>query len=347
MMKLLDKYTTTGKLVLISLTSAIFITYPNIACFSWDLRHMETSYYAPYIIFFVFRYMFFAALILGLLYFNLRKAQTPVFKTRLFRNFIITAIAYLLYVSISFITDYKADCFTGILLFQFVVTCIITTFTGHIFLLTSEHRMKEQEIEQLKNENLQSRYDALTNQINPHFFFNSLNGLTSLIRKKNEENALEYVNKMSDVFRYILQSDKKGLVTLGEELDFVNAFFYMMEIRFANKLVFNINVACEKRVLKIPVLSLLPLIDNVVVHNIIDSEHKMDVNICLNDQMELLVSNPIFPKLSEPITNGTGLKNLENRFSLLMDRKVRIVNDGIRFCVYLPLKKDKDENTDS
>jgi LytS/YehU family sensor histidine kinase len=206
---------------------------------------------------------------------------------------------------------------------------------------------KETEIEQLKTENLQSRYVALTNQINPHFFFNSLNGLTSLIRKKNEENALEYVNKMSDVFRYILQSDKKGLVTLGEELDFVNAFFFMMEIRFANKLVFNINVECEKRVLKIPVLSLLPLIDNVVVHNIIDSEHKMEVNICLNDQMELSVSNPIFPKLSAPTTNGTGLKNLENRFSLLMDRKIRIINDGKRFCVYLPLKKDKDENTDS
>jgi LytS/YehU family sensor histidine kinase len=152
---------------------------------------------------------------------------------------------------------------------------------------------------------------------------------------------------MSDVFRYILQSDKKGLVKLGEELDFVTAFFYMMEIRFANKLVFNIKVPCEKRDLKIPVLSLLPLIDNVVVHNIIDSEHKMEVNICLNDKMELSVSNPIYPKLSPPVSNGTGIKNLENRFSLLMDKQVRIVNDGSRFTVYLPLKQKKNENSDS
>jgi sensor histidine kinase YesM len=347
MMTLLDKYTTTGRLFIISLTGAIFIIYPNIAYFPWEMRLLDALHQTQYVIFFVFRYLFFTGLIMVLLYFNLRKAQTPVFKIRLFKTFLITALAYLLYVSISFLTGYKADCFTGNLLFQFIVTCVICTFTGHLYFLTTEHRIKEQEIEQLKNENLQSRYDALTNQINPHFFFNSLNGLTSLIRKKNEENALEYVNKMSDVFRYILQSDKKGLVTLGEELDFVNAFFYMMEIRFANKLVFNINVACEKRVLKIPVLSLLPLIDNIVVHNIIDSEHKMEVNICLNDQMELSVSNPLFPKLSEPITNGTGLKNLENRFSLLMDRKVRIVNDGIRFCVYLPLKKDNDENINS
>jgi LytS/YehU family sensor histidine kinase len=199
----------------------------------------------------------------------------------------------------------------------------------------------------LKTENLQSRYDALTNQINPHFFFNSLNGLTSLIRKKNEENALEYVNKMSDVFRYVLQSDKKGLVSLGEELDFVRGFFYMMEIRFANKLVFKINVPDEFRNLKLPVLSLLPLIDNVVVHNTIDSEHKMEVNISLNPQMELSVSNPVFPKLTTPDTNGTGLKNLENRFLLLLNKQIRVKNDGIQYTVYLPLKKERDENSDS
>jgi LytS/YehU family sensor histidine kinase len=241
----------------------------------------------------------------------------------------------------------KKEWITGFLVFQYLVMYFFCILLGHVAHLYSEQRKREQEIEQLKIENLQSRFIALTNQINPHFFFNSLNGLTSLIRKKNDENTLEYVNKLSDVFRYILQSDKKGLVTLGEELDFVNAFFYMMEIRFANKLVFNINVPCEKRDLKIPVLSLLPLIDNVVVHNIIDSEHKMDVNIGLNEEMELTVSNPIYPKLAPPVTNGTGLKNLENRFSLLMEKQVRIVNDGSRYTVYLPLKQKKNENSDS
>jgi sensor histidine kinase YesM len=347
MMKLLDRYSTTGKLVLISLTSAIFIIYPNIACFSWDLRHMEPSHHQTYILFFIFRYLFFSILILILLIYNLRRFATPFFRKRLLSTFIICTIAYLIYVSISVLSGYIADCFTGILLFQYFVVCILSTFSGHIFLLTSEHRRKEQEIEHLKIENLQSRCDALTNQINPHFFFNSLNGLTSLIRKKNEENALEYVNKLSDVFRYVLQSDKKGLVKLDEELEFVQAFRYMMEVRFANKLIFNINIPCEQRFLRIPVLSLLPLIDNVVVHNIIDSEHKMEVNITLNDQLELSVSNPVFPKMSPPNTNGTGLKNLENRFSLLMDRQIRIVDDGVTFTVYLPLKKDDNENTDS
>lgn len=233
------------------------------------------------------------------------------------------------------------------LAFQFLVMFVLCALIGHVTYLYDEQRRKEHEIEQLKIENLQSRYDALSNQINPHFFFNSLNGLTSVIRKKNEENALEYVNKLSDVFCYILQSDKRGLVTLGEELEFVKAFLYMMEVRFANKLVFNINVKEEFRDLKLPVLSLLPLIENVVVHNTIDSEHHMEVNISLNQQGELSVSNPVFPKLSPPDTNGIGLKNLEHRFLLLMNTHIRIVNDGSRFTVYLPLKKENNENTDS
>ena len=197
---------------------------------------------------------------------------------------------------------------------------------------------KEKEIEQLKTENLQSRCEALANQINPHFFFNSLNGLTALIRRKEDDSTLLYVNKLSDVFRYILQSEKKGVVTLEEELKFVDAFRYMMEIRFANKLIFDITIGNEYLNIKLPVLSLLPIIDNVIVHNIIDSEHKMVITISFNERSELVISNPVFPKLTPPDTNGTGLKNLENRFYLLMNRKIRVENDGKRFCVYLPLK---------
>jgi LytS/YehU family sensor histidine kinase len=202
----------------------------------------------------------------------------------------------------------------------------------------NEQRKKEQEIERLKIENLQSRCNALTNQIRPHFFFNSLNSLTALIRKKEDENTLAFVNKLSDVFRYILHSDKKGLVTLEEELEFIESFRYLMEVRFADKLIFCINVDNDKLNLKIPVLSLLPVIDNVVIHNTIDSEHKMIVNIFLNENLELVISNPIYPKFIPSETNGTGIKNLENRFYLLMDKQIRIIDDGKMFSVYLPLK---------
>ncbi len=339
-MNLLDKYSS-FKLLLISLLSAIFVVYPNIACFWWELSFLDEAARTPHIQFFVFRYLFFTVLIWILLKSNMQQMKLFSIRKRFFYNILVTAIAYFIYVGISNFCSNRADCFTSVLLFQFLVVCIVCTFIGHVSYLYSVQRKKELEIEQLMIENLESRCNALSNQINPHFFFNSLNGLTALIRKKNNEITLEYVNKLSDVFRYILQSDKKGLVTLKEELEFVQAFRYMMEVRFANKLVFDIEVDEAKLDLNIPVLSLLPLIDNVVVHNMIDSLHKMEVSIRLNDRMELVVSNPIYPKLTPQVTNGTGLRNLENRFSILMNEQIRMEDDGKMFRVYLPLKSQK------
>jgi len=326
------------KLLLVSLIIALFIIYPNITFFSFERDYLGAAKQTAHLLFFIFRYIFFSILMWILILYNLHKMKTGNFLKRLLLNFFFACIAYLLYLISTILFSPKPDWYSGLLFLQFFFIFIFCALIGHVFFLYSEQRRKEHEIEQLKIENLQSKYDALTSQINPHFFFNSLNGITALIRKKNEKKTLSYVNKLSDVFRYILQSEKKGLVTLEEELDFVNAFCYMMEIRFANKLNFKIDVGKNRMGLKIPVLSLLPLIDNVVVHNIIDSEHKMEVIICLNDQMELVVSNPVFPKLSPPDTNGTGLINLENRFSILMDKKIRIENDGKVFRIYLPLR---------
>lgn len=336
---LLDNYSP-FKLLLISLVSSVFIIYPNIAFFSFEHNYLGASKHAAHILFFILRYLFFSILIWVLIRHNVLKIKTPVFRKRLVQTFIITGIGYVIYIGFSVLLSPKPEWFSGLLLFQFFVMFLFCTLIGHVSHLYSDQRRKEQEIEQLKIENLQSRYDALTNQINPHFFFNSLNGLTSLIRKKNDESTLAYVNKLSDVFRYILQSDKKILVSLDEEIGFIHAFRYMIEIRFANKFVFDINVSEDKMDLMIPVLSLLPVIENIAVHNTIDSEHKMEVSIWLNEKMELVVSNPIFPKLSPPETGGTGLKNLESRFSLLMNKQIRVENDGKTFTVYLPLKQD-------
>lgn len=325
------------KLFLISLVCALFVIYPEVTWIPWELSKQEEAGRVSYIVFFVFRYAFYTALVFLLIKINLQKIKTLSFKTRFGYNALISISGYAIYGLISFLIYSKVRHFGSLVLFQFFIMCLLSTFMGYIFLLYKEQKKKEQEIEQLKVENLQSRYDALTNQINPHFFFNSLNGLTSLIRKKDNEITLTYVNKLSDVFRYILQSDKKGLVTLEEELEFVDAFRYMMEVRFANKLEYHIKVEPEMLSYKLPVLSILPLLDNIVVHNMIDSDHKMEVNIFLSENKELVVSNPVYPKLSSPVTNGTGLKNLRNRFSLLMNKQIRVENDGITFRVYLPL----------
>lgn len=336
-MKILDSYNF-SKLLLVSLVSAIFIVYPNIACLPWELSFLDESKHASHWAFFFIRYAFFIFLIWGLLTYNLKQIKHLYFRNRAVRTLLVTGIAYGVFVLIMYLWNGKIHGYGSMLLFQFFVVFIVCTFIGHVVMMYNVQRKKEQEIEQLRIENLQSRCDALANQINPHFFFNSLNSLTALIRKKEDEDTLAFVNKLSDVFRYILQSDKKGLVTLEEELEFVEAFRYMMEVRFANKLEFKIEVDENKLNMKMPVLSLLPLIDNIVVHNTIDSQHKMRVIIRLNEQSELIVTNPVYPKTTPPVTNGTGLRNLENRYALLMDKQIRIEDDGNIFTVYLPLK---------
>lgn len=193
------------------------------------------------------------------------------------------------------------------------------------------------QIERLKIENLQSRCNALVNQINPHFFFNSLNGISSLVRKGNDDNTLEYVSQLSDIFRYILQSDRRQMVTLEEEISFVEAFSHVMEVRFGGKLHFDIAISDEHKAMSLPVLSLLPLLENVTVHNRIDSDHKMTVTIRSDKDNTVIVENPVFPKASAPDTNGTGIDNLRNRFRLLAGKDINVSSDNNTFRVTLPL----------
>ena len=335
-MNALDKINTC-KLLLYSLCGVAYMLYSDLISLSWILEYYAegTEERRSYFVSMSFRGGYFFAIIFVLMKINLQKITTSRFFKRMWINALICTCSFAIcFFILKLLTPQKIH-FGHILPLQFFVICVLSTLIGHIFLLYSVQRKTEQELERLKIENLQSRCNALANQINPHFFFNSLNGLTSLIRKNNNEKTLEYVNKLSDVFRYILQSDKKGLVALEEELDFVQSFRYTMEVRFANKLQFDIHVADVQY--RLPVLSILPLIDNVVVHNMIDSDHKMTVAIRLNEKKELVVSNPIYPKLMPAETNGTGLKNLKSRFLLLMNREIRIVNDGKMFYVYLPL----------
>jgi LytS/YehU family sensor histidine kinase len=273
-----------------------------------------------------------------LLFLNIYRLQRTHIIVRFLKNLFIGAIAYGLFIAACVISRLRVDCFTGNILHQFSIAVLICTVIGHLRSLRLEERQRVQEMEQLKIENLQNRVDALASQINPHFFFNSLNILAALVRNEEKNLPLEYIAKLSSVFRYVLQSDKKGMVTLADELEFVEAFSYLQKIRYLDKLSFTIDVPEQKKSLKLPVVSLLPLIENVVKHNVIDSENEMQVSLSLNADDELVVSNPVHEKLDKPEKSGIGLSNLVNRFELLAGKAVRIVQDNRNFTVYLPLK---------
>ena len=328
------------KLGIFSVIGAFLVTFSNLICIPCEMTFYDESEHLNVYGAYLFRLLFFIGVIWALLEFNLQELKYYSFKRRFWGNFLIVAGSYLLFALLcKFFGVSKIDCTRYSVYIQFMVVFVFSLIFGHVMVLYMEKHRRELEIERLQTESQRSRCEALANQINPHFFFNSLNSLSALIRKKDEEKTLAFLNKLSDVFRYTLQSDKKELVTLREEIDFVHAFGYMMEVRFANKLSFDIDIKPEALEWRLPVLSLLPLIDNVVIHNAIDSDHKMVVKIWINDQDELVVANPIFPKFTPPVTNGTGLANLKNRFMLLMGKNVRVEKDETNFCVYLSLQK--------
>lgn len=217
-------------------------------------------------------------------------------------------------------------------------TLFITIYTlSRIYILAARKEEVERSYEKLKNESLQSQLDALYNQINPHFFFNALNSLHALIAEGEKQRSLTYLSNLSNVFRYILQSERKELVSLGEELSFLEIYRFMLSVKYEEKLEFDIHVTPEHTRYQLPVLSLLPLIENVIKHNEISSRNPMRISIYSTDEPALTIRNRKQPKLDEVEKVGIGLKNLSNRFALLVRKDVKIEDTEEFFRVSLPL----------
>ena len=193
------------------------------------------------------------------------------------------------------------------------------------------------EYEKLKTEKLQTSYNALMGQINPHFFFNSLNGLNALIRNGEKEQTLTYLDELSNVFRYILQSNKKEMVTLAEELQFVKAYTYLLSVRYEGKLFFSIQAAPALLLHYLPILSVLPLIENAVKHNVISKQYPLQIDIYTTEEHALVVSNKVQPKVEKEHSSGIGLNNLWGRYRLLTGKDITISNRKEYFKISLPL----------
>ena len=319
-----------------------FITYPNVMWIPWNVANLQSGSQLSFWGSFIFRCVFFFILFYFQIGYNIKQVNNSGFVGRFGKNILYSFIAGVLFLAISYLVPLfgiQSGTVAKHLTFQFLVVSLLCTFIGYISDLNNAKRQKEKLIEQLKIESLQSRYDALANQINPHFFFNSLGAISSLVRKGNDEVTLEYVAQLSDIFRYILQSDCRQLVSLSEEMNFVDAFSHVMEVRFGGKLCYNLHIDARYKEYKLPVLSLLPLLENISGHNRIDSDHKMNVDIFTTAGGNLIVENAICPKSSPVHSTGTGLENLRNRFRLLCGNEIKVESDDKIFRVILPLKK--------
>ena len=221
-----------------------------------------------------------------------------------------------------------------VLRFSFVG--VVSVLYGLIYDLIYQKQYMAIENERLRSENLQTRFNLLANQISPHFLFNSLNSLTMLVREGSSERALHYIDRLADTFRYTLQSGKNELTTLSEEMRFTEAYFYLLSIRYENKLFWDVEVEPRYMAWRLPSMSLMPLIENAVKHNTITLAHPFRISVRTANGY-LIVRNPLVPKIESTTGTGIGLKNLSQRYQLLTGRKIEVSDQDGCFTVTLPL----------
>jgi sensor histidine kinase YesM len=224
----------------------------------------------------------------------------------------------------------------GFLFFKYVVVWIVLFFIARILKLQVIQRESVLENEYLKQQNLQNELAALKNQIDPHFLFNSLNSLNYLIRDNKEATA--FVSKLSFMYRYILQSGDRNLVTVKEELKFLKSYLYLIKTRYRDRIEIDISIDEAYLEKELPPLALQLLVENAVKHNEISESNPLKVKI-YSVEDAICVENKIRPRTTLADGTGNGLLNLDKRYYLLGKRKLDISTESNTFRVKLPLLK--------
>ena len=266
------------------------------------------------------------------------------------RTYIILLISIFLFISIDVIVinalwyryfhGYEFhDIFTSA---GIILSTVITIFIGLtiFFVILSKSFMSrllaaEKEIQQTKQEADKSKFETLKSQINPHFLFNSLNSLSSLIHIDIDK-ADEFTNKLSKIYRYILDHQDDELVTLKEEMEFIDEYIYLQSIRFDNNFFVEIeDISSSENRMIIP-LSLQLILENVFKHNVVSERNKIVVSICVEDNY-IIIKNNKNKKSNVSISHNVGLNNIINRYELVCDKKCIIEDKPLSFIVKLPL----------
>jgi sensor histidine kinase YesM len=215
---------------------------------------------------------------------------------------------------------------------SFVISFI---FISRSFLL--EWRNSAIEAEQLKTERVAQQFQSLKDQLNPHFLFNSLNVLSNLVYD-NPDTAARFVNKLSRIYRYLLDVQQEELVTLEKELGFAENYLSLQKIRFEESLNYEIIVPRDTAGY-LPPLSLQLLLENAIKHNIASVANPLKIQIRLENNA-LIVENNLQLKSSMPEDSaGIGLSNISKRYELLSEERIDVLNNGSSFVVKLPLLK--------
>jgi sensor histidine kinase YesM len=248
--------------------------------------------------------------------------------------YLLFAIIALL-VSTVFLVDFGKNSFI-LLLSKFSFAAIPAIIIASILLSYKNSKWNEKLIAQLKLEKRNSELQGLKEQLSPHFFFNTLNTLSSLIRTGDKSDSLEFVDSLSDVYRYILDSQTNDTVKISEEIDFVKSYMFLLKKRFGNSIEYCIDINSQMTDKYIPPLSIQILIENAVKHNVFTERQPLIVRI--EQQIaSIIVTNNMHSK-SNSEGHGIGLSNLNKRIQLLVGKEIIIHSDQSTFSVSIPIK---------
>ncbi len=229
--------------------------------------------------------------------------------------------------------DVNVGGITGMLYGTVSITFIITLFmTSRVFLLNWKQAAIDSE--RLQKESITAQYNSLKSQVNPHFLFNSLNALTNLVYE-DQDKAVKFIKQLSEVYRYVLDTQSKEVVPLQEELEFLNSYLFLQKIRFGENLTIEVNLSNTPSM--VAPLALQLLIENAIKHNIVSSENPLIIKLW-QQQNFIVVENSLQRKtsLGEP-SQGIGLENIKNRYKFLSPTSVEVSETNGKFIVKLPI----------
>jgi sensor histidine kinase YesM len=207
---------------------------------------------------------------------------------------------------------------------------ITVVLTSRTFLF--KWRQTAIDAEKFKKESAAAKFESLRSQVNPHFLFNSLNVLTNLVYE-DQDKAAKFIKQMSDVYRYLLETKDREIVSLEEEKKFLTAYLFLQQIRFGDKLKLTISLDGVNGM--IPPLVLQMLVENAIKHNVISEDHPLFISIYLKEDY-IIVENNLQKKNALEDSTGIGLENICKRYEFLTDKKVQVTQDK-NFKVRLPI----------
>ncbi|WP_188935994.1 sensor histidine kinase [Puia dinghuensis] len=216
-----------------------------------------------------------------------------------------------------------------------IAACFITNIYEILF-LNLEKEYNESRVEQLNVAKAQAELEALKNQIDPHFIFNSLNTLSFLITR-DPKNARLYNDTLARVYRYILSNKERDLVLLREEVEFISNYFYLLKIRFADAISMSIEITdLSAENFLIPPISLQALVENAIKHNEFSEKKPLAIDVSISADY-VIVRNVMNRRSNPQPTSKIGLSNLDNRYKLITKRNIQVENNFESFVVKLPI----------